>query len=139
NQGVIKRLCLRLPSLAVQCKMAAILSAYDCLIENNARRIALLEKMAAEIYREWFVRLRFPGHKQVPMQQGVPEGWKQVPIDSAFVITGGGTPSKDEASYWNGGEINWFTPTDITGSNGIFLTDSGLKCTDQGLANSSAR
>ena len=59
-------------------KIAAILSAYDELIENNKRRIALLEKMAEEIYREWFVRLRFPGHEKVKIVKGVPEGWRLV-------------------------------------------------------------
>lgn len=59
-----------------QRKIAAILTAYDDLIENNRQRIALLEKMAEEIYREWFVRLRFPGHEHTPVRKGVPEGWK---------------------------------------------------------------
>jgi type I restriction enzyme, S subunit len=58
-----------------QKKIAAILSAYDDLIENNRRRIALLEKMAEEIYREWFVRLRFPGHEQAKFEKGLPVGW----------------------------------------------------------------
>lgn len=53
-----------------------MLSAYDDLIENNNRRIALLEKMAEELYREWFVRLRFPGHEKVKIVKGVPEGWE---------------------------------------------------------------
>ncbi len=61
--------------LKSQRKIGAILSAYDELIENNQRRIALLEKMAEEIYREWFVRLRFPGHEKVKVIKGVPEGW----------------------------------------------------------------
>ena len=56
-----------------QKKIAAILSAYDELIENNKRRMALLEKMAEEIYREWFVRLRFPGHEKVKLVKGVPK------------------------------------------------------------------
>jgi type I restriction enzyme S subunit len=59
----------------IQRKIAAILSAYDELIENNQRRIALLEKLAEEIYREWFVRLRFPGHEKVKVIKGVPQGW----------------------------------------------------------------
>ena len=63
---------LRVPT---QRKIAAILSAYDELIENNKRRIALLEKLAEEIYREWFVRLRFPGHEKVKVVKGVPHGW----------------------------------------------------------------
>jgi type I restriction enzyme, S subunit len=69
---------LRIPSLPIQKKIAAVLSAYDDLIENNDRRITLLEKMAEEIYREWFVRLRFPGHEQTTFHKGIPEGWKLV-------------------------------------------------------------
>ena len=53
-----------------------MLSAYDDLIENNKRRIALLEKMAEEIYREWFVRMRFPGHEKVKFEKRVPDGWE---------------------------------------------------------------
>ncbi len=64
-----------LPPITKQKKIAAVLSAYDDLIENNKRRIALLEKMAEEIYREWFVRMRFPGHEKVKVVKGVPEGW----------------------------------------------------------------
>ena len=64
-----------LPPPPVQRKIAAILSAYDELIENNRRRIALLEKLAEEIYREWFVRLRFPGHEKVKRIKGVPDWW----------------------------------------------------------------
>jgi len=62
-------------SFQLQVKIASILSTYDSLIENNTRRIALLEKMAQELYKEWFVRFRFPGHEHVRMVNGVPEGW----------------------------------------------------------------
>ena len=64
-----------IPTLATQKKIAAILSAYDDLIANNQRRITLLERMAEDIYREWFVRLRFPGHEQVKIEKGIPQGW----------------------------------------------------------------
>lgn len=78
NVSDIRRLALPLlPSEKVQNKIAAILSAYDDLIENNKRRIALLEKMAEEIYREWFVRMRFPGHERTKFVKGVPEGWER--------------------------------------------------------------
>jgi type I restriction enzyme, S subunit len=63
------------PDLQTQQKIAAILSAYDDLIANNQRRITLLERMAEDIYREWFVRLRFPGHHQAKIEKGVPQGW----------------------------------------------------------------
>ncbi len=73
---VLEEIPIFLPSLPFQKKIAAVLSAYDDLIENNNRRIALLEKMAEEIYREWFVRLRFPGHEGVAFHKGIPEGWQ---------------------------------------------------------------
>ncbi len=67
---------LHIPELPTQRKLAAILSAYDELIENNKRRIVLLERMAEEIYREWFVRLRFPDYEKVKLIKGVPDAWE---------------------------------------------------------------
>lgn len=68
------------PPLDAQRRIASILSAYDDLIENNTRRIAILEEMARRIYEEWFVHFRFPGHEQVKMVESglglIPEGWK---------------------------------------------------------------
>jgi len=63
-----------------------VLSAYDDLIENNARRIAILEEMARNLYREWFVEFRFPGHENVRMVDGVPEGWSVLPASKAIDI-----------------------------------------------------
>ena len=77
NRNHIHKIKVVFPKPHIQQKIAAILSAYDDLIENNKRRIALLEKMAEEIYREWFVRLRFPGHDKVKVVKGVPEGWEE--------------------------------------------------------------
>lgn len=77
-----KHTVLDMPGLAIQQKIAAILCAYDDLIANNQRRITLLERMAEDIYREWFVRLRFPGHEHVPAQKGIPQGWALVSIAS---------------------------------------------------------
>ncbi len=76
NQNHLHKLKIQIPELIVQKKIAAVLSAYDELIENNQRRISLLEKMAEEIYREWFVRLRFPGHEKVKKVKGIPNGWE---------------------------------------------------------------
>lgn len=64
-------------SLNIQRKIASILSTYDTLIENNMKRIRLLEKMAENLYKEWFVRFRFPGHENVEMVDGLPKGWRQ--------------------------------------------------------------
>jgi len=75
--GELRRFSIRIPSLAMQCSIASILSAYDDLIENNRRRIQLLEQAARLLYKEWFVHLRFPGHEHTQIIDGVPEGWKK--------------------------------------------------------------
>lgn len=139
NQNHLHKIKIRIPIFETQEKIASIISTYDELIENNQRRIALLEKMAEQIYREWFVRMRFPGHEKVKKVKGVPEGWKLVKLEHAFRFTGGGTPTKEVNRYWDGGDVNWFTPSDITGSDGIFLERSGEQCTEEGLNNSSAK
>ena len=84
-----------LPHLPIQRKIAAVLSAYDDLIENNNRRIAILEKMAEELYREWFVRLRFPGYEKVKVVNGVPEGWEVKKL-SEIIELAYGKALKDE-------------------------------------------
>lgn len=82
NRNHLHKIKLIFPPLAVQKKIAAILSAYDDLMENNNYHIAILEKMAEEIYREWFVRLRFPGYKQINMNKGIPDGWEFLKIEA---------------------------------------------------------
>lgn len=72
----IKKIKFDLPSLPIQQKIASILSSYDRLIENNTRRIRLLEQMAENLYKEWFVRFQFPEHENVEMVNGLPKGWK---------------------------------------------------------------
>ena len=140
NTNILRRVPVFYPEKKEeQKKITAILSACDDFIENNNRRIALLEKMAEEIYREWFVRMRFPGHENVKFQKGLPEGWGLIPVADAFEFTGGGTPSKQNLKYWENGTINWFTPSDITSSDGIFLEESGIKCTKEGVQKSSAK
>lgn len=76
NMKDIRRLPLGvLPDIKTQAAAAATISAYDDLIENNRKRIALLEEAARLLYREWFIYLRFPGHEHVKVLDGVPEGW----------------------------------------------------------------
>ena len=65
NRNHLNNLKINIPDFETQQKIATILSTYDDLIENNKARIALLEDMAAEVYKEWFVRLRFPGYEKV--------------------------------------------------------------------------
>ena len=77
DRNVLHRLNVRLPDRSCQERIVDILSAYDDLIENNRRRIALLEQAARELYREWFVRLRFPGHESTRIVDGLPAGWQR--------------------------------------------------------------
>ena len=76
NLSDLKRVKVRLPSQQVQEGIVSVLSAYDDLIENNQRRIALVEVAARLLYREWFVHFRFPGHEHVKITDGLPEGWR---------------------------------------------------------------
>ncbi|TRZ90753.1 MAG: restriction endonuclease subunit S [Rhodocyclaceae bacterium] len=77
NRNVLHELKVRCPDTNSQQRIADILSAYDNLIENNRRRMTLLEDAARQLYREWFVRLRFPGHEHTRITNGVPEGWER--------------------------------------------------------------
>lgn len=95
NTEILKRIPIYLPQLSIQRKIAAVLSAYDDLIENNNRRITILEKMAEELYREWFVRLRFPGHEKTKIVKGVPAGWEVSKISNSVHATMGQSPSSE--------------------------------------------
>lgn len=80
NQGVLGNFPILLPSLDQQETILRTLSAYDDLIENNRRRIGLLEQAARLLYREWFVHLRFPGHETAKIVDGLPEGWERATL-----------------------------------------------------------
>ncbi len=85
-------------NIAEQKHIASILAAYDDLIENNRRRIQLLEQAARLLYKEWFVHLRFPGHEHVKIKDGIPEGWEKKPLSEIADITMGQSP---KSIYYN--------------------------------------
>lgn len=89
DKRFIQRLKLNLPDLSTQERIADILSAYDDLIEVNNRRIELLEQAAQELYKEWFVRFRFPGYENAKFEDGIPEGWSYVRFGKAIDIIDG--------------------------------------------------
>jgi len=90
SPGRIKECVVRIPrDVNYQLAIASTIDAYDDLIENNRRRTALLEKSARQLYREWFVRLRFPGHEHTRIADGVPEGWERVPLENVLVLQRG--------------------------------------------------
>lgn len=117
-------------SLITQQKIASILSAYDRLIENNTRRIRLLEQMAENLYKEWFVRFRFPGHENVEMVNGLPKGWERVVASSIIDVMSGGTPKTAHQEFYNG-NIPFYTPKDANDS--IFVYNTLTNITEEGL------
>ncbi|MGD9706407.1 MAG: restriction endonuclease subunit S [Candidatus Delongbacteria bacterium] len=115
NVKDIKSLKLpQLPGQGTQRKIAAILSAYDDLIENNLRRIKILEEMAQNLYREWFVKFRFPGHEKIRMVDSplgpIPEGWEVMSLGELVRTQYGYTESSQEMpigpKYLRGMDIN---------------------------------
>ena len=106
NAAIIKSMEIKLPPLKTQRYIADILSSYDNLVENNQKQIKLLEEAAQRLYKEWFVDLRFPGHENTKIVDGVPEGWRKFPLEEiAPVVTG-----KKDANYGDkGGNYPFFT------------------------------
>jgi type I restriction enzyme S subunit len=127
----LKTLAFALPALDKQQEIGKILSYYDDLIETNRRRIALLEESARLLYREWFVKLRFPGHESVKWQDGVPEGWRLKKFGEIVDAIGGATPNTKRMDFWDG-DIVWLTPTDVTRNDCLFLPDSARRITEFG-------
>lgn len=99
NLGILKALEVVLPPLKTQRDIAYVLSAYDDLIENNSRRIVILEEMTKRLYEEWFVHFRFPGHEQLKMIKSelgsIPDGWSVQRLEDAAFVTMGQSPSSE--------------------------------------------
>ena len=89
TKGMLEGFEIPLPPVDVQDKIVQKIKTYNDLIENNRRRIQLLEESARLLYQEWFVHLRFPGHKQVKITDGVPEGWSKEPLENLLVLQRG--------------------------------------------------
>ena len=120
NSGLLGSIELNIPPIEVQKEIADILSVYDDLIENNQKQIKLLEEAAQRLYKEWFVDLRFPGHENVKIVDGMPEGWKKVAIDDFFSIKyGKNLPTSKISSagkypvYGANGIIGYYTEKNI--------------------------
>ena len=96
TKGILDNFQVALPSISKQDRIASILSAYDDLIENNRRRIQLLEQAARLLYSEWFVYLRFPAHEHVKIKDGVPEGWEKKPLGEVAPLRYGKALKKDD-------------------------------------------
>ena len=96
SQANLNKIKMLLPSIEYQEQVASILSAYDNLIEVNNKRIKVLEQMAENLYKEWFVRFRFPGHESVPFENGLPTSWRKARItDFVSFLNGFAFKSED--------------------------------------------
>lgn len=111
----IKKIKWQFPVVEQQQKIASILSAYDNLIENNNKRIKILEQMAENLYKEWFVRFRFPNYQNAEFENGIPKGWKIKRIVDYGKIETGKTPSTMFESYY-GTDIMFVKTPDMTGN-----------------------
>lgn len=89
NLTTLKNFKFLMPDLKHQERITQLIGAYDDLIENNKRRIALLEESARQLYKEWFVRFRFPGHEHVKIVDGVPEGWDRAQVGDLLTLQRG--------------------------------------------------
>ena len=135
NLTVLRNFEVPVPPLETQHVIASILSAYDDLIENNRRRIQLLEQAARLLYREWFVHLRFPGHEHVTITDGVPEGWEKGTVADFFDTTSGGTPSRKRPEFFEG-DTNWVKTQEL---NEDFIFETEEKITTEALSKSPAK
>lgn len=120
---------IKLPSISTQRRIASILSAYDNLIENNNKRIKILEQMAENLYKEWFVRFRFPGHETTPLENGIPKGWKIAVLGDFGRIETGKTPSMEKTDNY-GNDFLFVKTPDM--HNKIFVSNTDEKLSNIG-------
>lgn len=120
---------VELPQKKIQTKVANIIRAYDNLIENNNKRIKLLEQMVENLYKEWFVRFRFPGYEAVGFENGIPLGWKIKRIKNFGQVITGKTPSTEISS--NYGDKYLFIKTPDMHDN-MYVIDSSKKLSERG-------
>lgn len=136
DKRFIQRLKLNLPDLPTQERIADILSAYDDLIETNSRRIELLEQAAQELYKEWFVRFRFPEYENVKFENSLPEGWERNKIQKYYNTCSGGTPSRSNPEYFESGVYPWVKTGEI---KDCVIIDTEEYITQEAVNNSSAK
>ena len=116
NRNHVHSLEIHKPDIDIQRSIASILSNYDDLIDNNNRRIALLEESVHRLYREWFVHLRFSGHERVTVRDGVPEGWEKEPLDQALFLQRGFDLPKRKRRF---GTVPIYASTGINGFHNV--------------------
>lgn len=122
---------LPIPSITKQREIVKEYNTIQSRIFLNQQLIQKLEETAQAIYKEWFV-------DGIDLEN-LPEGWRNAKIGNEVETIGGGTPSTENDEFWQDGSVIWFSPTDITNSNSIFITQSAAHITESGVRNSSAK
>lgn len=136
TQPILNNINIEYRDIEEQRKIADILSTYDNLIENNKKRIRLLEQMAESLYKEWFVRFRFPGYESVEFENGMPKNWVKDKIRTYYETTSGGTPKRSNPDYFENGNIPWLKTGEL---NDSIILDTDEYITELGLNKSSAK
>lgn len=131
----IKRFRFLLPPVATQERISRVITSYDDLIENNTRRIEILEEMARRLYEEWFVQFRFPGHEGVKFKESelglIPEDWKVSTLDEFGEIITGKTPSKNNSEFF-GGVVPFIKLPDMHGNT--FIIETSERLSEEGVS-----
>jgi type I restriction enzyme S subunit len=116
---------IKIPNLGTQQEIARIIKRYDDLIENNRRRIQLLEESARLLYKEWFVHLRFPMHEHVKIKNGMPEGWERSRVADLGDVVTGKTPSTKDPDNFDG-EVMFIKTPDMHGTPIVIYSEQYL-------------
>ncbi len=149
NGAMIKNLPISIPDLPTQIAIAEILSSLDDKIELNNNINKELEKLAQTLFKQWFIDFEFPNENGEPYQSSggemveselgmIPKNWEVRKLSALIRLTGGGTPKRSNAEYWDG-KIKWFSIQDIPNDSQVFVVDTKEKITELGLNKSSTK
>jgi type I restriction enzyme S subunit len=145
KDSVLDDISIYFPDFSAQTCIASVLSTYDDLIENNEKRIKILEEMAERLYHEWFVKFKFPGHEKVRLVDSgteygeIPEGWEVKKIQDLYGTSSGGTPSRkneNEDEFYSNASIPWVKTKEL---NDNYILDTEEKITEFAVKKSSAK
>ena len=141
NVGSAKEMEIYLPIIEEQNTIVEVINSIQGKIENNLAMNKTLEDMAMALYKHWFVDFGpFADGEFVDSELGmIPKGWEVKPIGDIIETLGGGTPRTKINEFWENGDIEWYSPTDLTKSNSLYSLGSAKKITQLGLQKSSAK
>ena len=129
NKSTFENIEVEVPNIQIQKKIVKILSAYDNLIENNLKRIKLLEESAELLYKEWFINFRYPGCESQIGSSGIPKDWNNIEVKQFGDVITGKTPSTKKGEYY-GGDVKFIKTPDMNDS--IYVIKTNQTLTEEG-------